>query len=434
VKSFSTTPDQFPYFRTIHSLAYFGHEVLHTQVMRDEHWKEFAELGGWDMARTYEDISRRPTFGHKLGDQLLRAYSMARARGVTIIDEYRSSRVYNFPFFALERFTNDLEAFKQSLGLLDFNDFLDEPIFMDVDVLFVDEAQDLTHQQWKFLRQTFKETPNVIIAGDDDQCIYEWNGADLEFFLNIEGKITTLPISYRLPKEIYDRAIDLTSRIEHRYKKKWKPARKGGSVTWLPEDQVDITSGEWLLLARHRRAIPRLVKMAKTAGRIYFNGRKWSNEYPWFKAVLSYESIRSNGTISNREAQNLIRFCSDSAIRDRGLHEVRYENILWRWGENEAPDWMDALDGLSANDREYIRSVRRRGENVRGPGSVTISTIHGAKGGEADNVLLLTYQPGSIKKAALDNPEAELRVWYVGISRAKQNLIICGPTQYLRLK
>ena len=63
---------------------------------------------------------------------------------------------------------------------------------------------------------------------------------------------------------------------------------------------------------------------------------------------------------------------------------------------------------------------------------LTLSTIHAAKGGESDNVLLLP----DITKSAVDNndrdPDELHRSFYVGVTRAKQSLHILEPRNYDR--
>jgi superfamily I DNA/RNA helicase len=58
---------------------------------------------------------------------------------------------------------------------------------------------------------------------------------------------------------------------------------------------------------------------------------------------------------------------------------------------------------------------------------VRVLTIHGAKGAEADTVYLHTGITPKIKRSiAIPGPdsEAEARVWYVGITRAKHRLYL----------
>jgi len=63
---------------------------------------------------------------------------------------------------------------------------------------------------------------------------------------------------------------------------------------------------------------------------------------------------------------------------------------------------------------------------------ITMSTIHGAKGGEADNVLLLP----DITKSSVDQndrePDELHRLFYVAVTRAKQELHILEPRNYER--
>ena len=54
-----------------------------------------------------------------------------------------------------------------------------------------------------------------------------------------------------------------------------------------------------------------------------------------------------------------------------------------------------------------------------------MSTIHAAKGGEEDNVILSLHQGSKVQKSirlSVDKQDEEHRVWYVGISRARNNL------------
>ena len=63
---------------------------------------------------------------------------------------------------------------------------------------------------------------------------------------------------------------------------------------------------------------------------------------------------------------------------------------------------------------------------------ITLSTIHGAKGGEADNVLILP----DVTKSALEyddiNPDELHRLFYVAVTRAKKSLHILEPRNYDR--
>jgi len=69
----------------------------------------------------------------------------------------------------------------------------------------------------------------------------------------------------------------------------------------------------------------------------------------------------------------------------------------------------------------------RNGEKLSEKPRVKLSTIHAAKGGEATNVLIILDNTKKIRDAvdkSLDKQDEEHRVWYVGVTRTKQNLYI----------
>ena len=71
--------------------------------------------------------------------------------------------------------------------------------------------------------------------------------------------------------------------------------------------------------------------------------------------------------------------------------------------------------------------MMRNEEKLSQAPRVKLSTIHAAKGGEATNVLIILDNTKKIREATennLDKTDEEHRVWYVGVTRTKQNLYI----------
>jgi superfamily I DNA/RNA helicase len=64
------------------------------------------------------------------------------------------------------------------------------------------------------------------------------------------------------------------------------------------------------------------------------------------------------------------------------------------------------------------------GEDLSKPARIKLSTIHSVKGEEAENVILFTDLERIIYEAALKNKDTEHRLFFVGITRAKENLFI----------
>ena len=69
----------------------------------------------------------------------------------------------------------------------------------------------------------------------------------------------------------------------------------------------------------------------------------------------------------------------------------------------------------------------RRGEKLTKTPRIHISTIHGAKGSEADNVVVLTDIGQKSWLQMQKEPDEEIRVFYVALTRVKQNLHIVQP-------
>lgn len=80
----------------------------------------------------------------------------------------------------------------------------------------VDEFQDTNRAQYDLLRLIVAEKqPNLFVVGDDDQIIYQWNGASPERLQTLrrdyQMEVVQLPESYRCPLEIIDLANKLIS-------------------------------------------------------------------------------------------------------------------------------------------------------------------------------------------------------------------------------
>ena len=93
--------------------------------------------------------------------------------------------------------------------------------------------------------------------------------------------------------------------------------------------------------------------------------------------------------------------------------------------------WYEALDDASSRKVEYIRKMRSNGEELNKKPRILLSTIHGVKGGEAQNVVLLTDLSLNTQKGYERNPDDENRLFYVGATRTKENLHINRTQRFL---
>ena len=91
--------------------------------------------------------------------------------------------------------------------------------------------------------------------------------------------------------------------------------------------------------------------------------------------------------------------------------------------------WHEALTKIGADKRNYIIALLRRGTRLTGKAPIQLSTIHGAKGGEADHVMLVGDLTKKFVTEYDKNPDSVNRLLYVALTRAKQSLHIIYPKQ-----
>lgn len=99
---------------------------------------------------------------------------------------------------------------------------------------YIDEAQDISRIQMAILRKMCTDSNKVVFIGDDDQCIYEWRGADPSLLINITGYYDIqkfiLSTNYRCRAEIVDTAAVGIKFNNRRSMKDMTPFHSGGSI------------------------------------------------------------------------------------------------------------------------------------------------------------------------------------------------------------
>ena len=293
----------------------------------------------------------------------------------------------------------------------------------EFDVIFIDEAQDLSLIQWGMVKKLQEYSKDIYVAGDDDQAIFGWAGADVESFINFDAKEIPLTQSNRIPAEVQKIALKIISKIDNRIDKTYKPRDELGSINLVFSiNQLDMSKGTWLILARTNELIRGLIPILKKKG-IYFeskSGRSISESL--YRDILNWEKWRKGEKLNTIEITRIFERM-DKQFKETLDKEFTLEEV----GIKEKGSWYDVFTAVSPQMSAYIRSMRINGEDLRVPPRVKISTIHGAKGGEAENVALLQDQTANTLKASkksISKQDEEHRVWYVGVTRAKQNLFL----------
>ena len=106
------------------------------------------------------------------------------------------------------------------------------------------------------------------------------------------------------------------------------------------------------------------------------------------------------------------------------------DQLTNQYGLKTKDVWYEAFDNAPSKKVSYIRQMRKIGEQLNKKPRIILSTIHGVKGGEADNVVLLTDLTQNTMKGYERDPDDENRLFYVGATRTKENLHIIEPKKY----
>ena len=93
---------------------------------------------------------------------------------------------------------------------------------------------------------------------------------------------------------------------------------------------------------------------------------------------------------------------------------------------------MNAFDDAPQKKVRYIRRMRENGEKLNSKPRITLSTIHGVKGGEQDNVVLLTDLSRNTQRNYEQNPDDENRLFYVGATRTKKSFTCYQTKRYIQ--
>jgi len=318
--------------------------------------------------------------------------------------------------FALDlnaRMMCDVESnyirFKQFANVHDFTDIIERFVFageaLPLDVAIIDEAQDLTTLQWKMCEVAFANCQRVYIAGDDDQAIYEWSGADVNYFLSL--KPTTAEVlakSYRLQRNILDLSKGVTRQITRRINKQFEPVSDAGNIIHC-NSLSDITLNDaesWYFLSRNNYYLSRARAFLREHGKVYIDKDVISFDQRQLNAIRVFEACRKKGSVND-------------------VDDVKLKLYLKGKADLSKP-WYDSLN-FDNDTIIYYKDLFKACANFDAR-NYTVNTIHGVKGGEADNVVLLLDYTQAIRGSVERCPDAELRCLYVGITRAKRNLYL----------
>lgn len=155
-------PDlDFPWFRTLHSLAYRCLGIGTKDMMSPEDYKAFAKEAGIELSIENGDED----FMIKADNPILNEINIARIKGLDLRTHYNQSSM-EIEWHHFEYVERAYRHYKESRSLLDFTDLLEQIVqqperLPTLDALIIDEAQDLSRLQWELVTELAKD-PSVL--------------------------------------------------------------------------------------------------------------------------------------------------------------------------------------------------------------------------------------------------------------------------------
>ena len=426
----------FPYFRTLHSLAFHVLGTRTQDIMQAENYREFAQQAGIELNLSSDDEEAFV----KADNPILNEINLARIRGVDLRQHYNQSGL-DIEWHHFEFVERTYRHYKNANYLLDFTDLLELAVvesdhLPELDVLIVDEAQDLSRLQWNLVEALAEKAKRVFLAGDDDQAVFTWAGADVKSFLSFRGHITVLEQSYRVPARVHTLANEIVTRIRERQEKTWRPRDFAGEVcTYYRFEDIPIADGQWLLLAATNYMLNPIHEWLKSLGLLFERNGIPSLSANIAHAVADWERLRRGKTVSGEAIKNIYKYLDTSAVA-RGHKTFKHgeatqhyslEQLKEHFGLQTDVIWHEALTKIPDDRREYLIALLRRGTKLSEVPRIRLSTIHGAKGGEADNVMLLMDLSPKFAREYAANGDNIHRLFYVGVTRAKKTLHLILP-------
>lgn len=437
IKQFNFTDDQLPWVRTIHSLVFKCMGYRRDQVFGRKHCEELSKILGREIAGSVYSEEGVGTLG--VGDRLIFLDNIARVTRKGLRSVWENDD-HDIAWAEADMFSRAYKRFKERRGLVDYTDMLEHfcsgKIAPILDVLIVDETQDCSRLQFDALQLLANKCRVVYVAADDDQCIHTWCGADLETFLKLKGTVEILDQSYRISPESHALATSLISRVHNRLPKDFKPRAGGtGKVPWISSpDQVDLGGDQsWLLLARTSWMLPALEQICMDQGVNFDSPGRGDRKSKLLRAIMLWESLRRGEAATVEEVLSIATLLGKNLGGKSALKAadpatmLKLDDLKQGFGLRTDAIWHESLLEFPQDYLDRFLRARMNKEKLLKEARVKVSTIHGVKGGQADNVLLMTDTSWSASKEMERNPDSETRVFYVGVTRAFNDLVLVQP-------
>lgn len=300
-------------------------------------------------------------------------------------------------------------------SVIDFNDQLYLPVIFEVpfpqnDVIFVDEAQDISQIQRVMLRRSLKKSGRLIAVGDPCQAIYGFRGADSQSLNNIaqdfDAKRLPLSISYRCAKEVVKEAQKYVAHIEAFED---APEGKIEMLGTYSRDRMDVFQPDDFVLCRNVAPLVKLAFALIAAGKpVGILGKDIGKNIASLIEKLKAKDLGDLLTkLMQWEKEEIARLQERDPEASGEYIIERADSVRTFINSSGADDVKGVLESI---DRLFSDKVE---------GAVRLSTIHKSKGLEAERVIILDRHLMPSKYAVKPwQVEQENNLFYVAVTRS----------------
>ena len=301
--------------------------------------------------------------------------------------------------------------------------------------LVVDEAQDISQDEYNLIIALMEqnEEMKVIMVGDDDQNIFEFRGSSSKYMADFlsDNEAT----QYNMTENY--RSSDSVVKFANAYTKIFNNRLKTADGISVNEYEGRVTLAQYkskhmelplvgMIKENHQKNVGNTICILTRNNREAFSVMgALLQEGIKADLIQSNDGFRLDAIAEIRRFKEILMEESVPKISD-DLWESAKEMISEEYRRsNILPTCIDILNSFEkvnpqkykSDFIEYISEINYEDFYYGNTDSVTVSTIHKAKGREYDNVYMM-----------LDNctlsSEEEKRVLYVGCTRAKKNLFV----------
>ena len=322
-----------------------------------------------------------------------------------------------------------MEWGKNALETIDYTDMVWlpnvlylKPLGLLFDFIMVDECQDMNKAERELVLKCFKMGTRMMSVGDSSQMLYAFSGGDPESFNALKSipntKCLPLSISYRCGKSIVDFAKKIVPTIEAA-----DNAVDGQVVKNVPLDAVK--DGDMILCRNNAPLVQIYNEFLKLGKKSFIRGKDIGNN---LKAIV--KSTKQDELNADCKADGVfVRLYDDLFVSRNKLMEkfgIDAETAMNSPQIQNKLDMINALEILAEGiktSEEIIEKIDEIFPKRDKKDGISLSTIHKAKGLEANNVFIACDSLMPSKSAKKDwEIRQEYNLMYVAYTRAKHIL------------